>query len=476
MITHLSAKVSIVVGLLALWAGCGGLAENESSSVKQALGEPSADQVPLDPLEIPQFAHELPIPRVFAPTLIEQGGQVVRHDYTVSIAKTLVQILPPGFPQTNVLAYGGQVEIPGASGTEFIRSSPGPVFDNTRGIPTRLHWRNEIFQPHFLPIDPTLHWANPQTMEPPTAPFNPFPPGYQNAQYPVGHVTHTHGLVVRPDFDGTAEEWFTPFEHRGPSFRTRDYDIPNEQSSTQLFYHDHTMGITRVNVYAGLVGSAYFIRDPNASLDQPSSPLPQGEFEIPLTFTSRAFFTDGELNFPREAGDPPADTAYWQGEDDADTNVVNGKVWPNLNVQRQQYRFRMLAADNVRIYNVQLSHNGSFVPFTIIGADGGYLPAPLVSENVQIGITERADILVDFSRFEPGTQIIMENNTPDVTEETTGILMRFTVVDSPAVPPTPLPPELFPARPELPTNAPPRIKTLIRFVDEAETNRMRSLV
>jgi spore coat protein A len=459
---------------LGLWAGCSADDGNDATA-EQAVGRPSADQVPLDPLAIPKFAHDLPIPRVFAPTVITSGGQVVRHEYTVSIAQTLVQMLPPEFPQTNVLAYGGQVKIPGSSATEFVRSTPGSVFDNTRGIPTSLHWRNEISQPHFLPIDPTLHWANPQTIEPPTAPFNPFPPGYKRAQFPVGFVTHTHGLVVRPDHDGTAEEWFTPFEQRGPSFRTRDYDIPNEQSSTQLFYHDHTMGMTRVNVYAGVVGSAYFIRDPNAPLDQPSSPLPQGEFEIPLTFFSRAFFTDGELNFPREAGDPPADTAYWQGEDEADTNLVNGKVWPNLNVQRRQYRFRMLAADNVRVYNIQLSHNGSFVPFTIIGADGGYLPAPLVSENVQIGITERADILVDFSQFAPGTQIIMENNTPGVTEDTTGILMRFTVEDSPVVAPPPLPADLFPARPELPTNAPARIKTLIRFVDEAETSRMRSL-
>ena len=439
-------------------------------------GGPSADQVPLDPLSIPQFAHELAIPRVFAPTVVRDAqGRVIRHEYTVSVAHTWVQMLPPGFPRTTVRAFGGQVKIPGSSATEFVRTVPGPVFENTRGIPTLVRWRDAIFQPTFMPVDPTLHWANPQTLEPPLPPFTPFPPGYQNAQYPVAHVTHTHGLVVKPEFDGTAEEWFTPFQHRGPSFVSRDYQIPNDQSPTQLFYHDHVMGATRLGVYAGSVGAAYFIRDPSSSLDGPGSPLPKGPFEVPLTFFNRAFFTDGELNFPRESDNP--ERAYWQAEDEADVSLVNGKVWPNLNVQRRQYRFRMLAADNVRVYDFQFDHDGTFVPFTIIGSDGGYLPAPQVVDEVTLGITERADVIFDFSTFPPGTKIILRNTTPGVTEETTGVLMRFTVVDSPVVTPPPLPASLFPPRPSLPTNAPARIKTLIRFRDDADTdtNRQRSI-
>ena len=101
------------------------------------MGDPSASQVPLDPTTIPQFVNQLPIPRVFAPTVITQNGEVIRHEYTVNVAKTLAQMLPPAFPQTNVLAYGGQVKIPGSSATEFVRSVPGSVFDNMRGIPTR---------------------------------------------------------------------------------------------------------------------------------------------------------------------------------------------------------------------------------------------------------------------------------------------------------------------------------------------------
>lgn len=418
---------------------------------------PSPDQVPLDPASIPMFANELPIPRVFAPTVVQDGsGNVIRHEYTVSIAQTRIQMLPPGFPMTTVLAYGGQVEIPGSSVTEFVRTVPGPVFDNTRGIPSLVQWRNEIFQPHFMPVDPTLHWANPLRMEPPVAPFLPFPPGYTNAQYPVPHVTHTHGLVVENEMDGLAEQWFTPFEHRGPDFHTRDYLMPNDQPSTQLFYHDHTMGMTRLNVQSGLVGVAYFIRDPNEPLDQPGSPLPGGEYEIPLALMTRGFFTDGEINFPRSSNNP--DNAYHSFGSGGDTSVVNGKVWPNLNVERRQYRFRMLGADNSVVFNVTLDNNGTPVPMTLIGAGGGYLPAPQVVENFQIGITERADVLIDFSGFAPGTRITMLNANIDPADPRHQI-MQFTVQDTPVVPPEPLPPVLV-ARPTLTPDAPGKLKVM----------------
>jgi hypothetical protein len=215
----------MAAGLLTLLAGCGlgeeGAAEDESTTtITRAVGDPSASQVPLDATTIPQFVNQLTIPRVFAPTVIIQNGQVVRNDYTINVAKTLAQLLPPGFPQTNVLAYGGQVKIPGSSSTEFVRSTPGPMFENVKNIPTRMTWQNEIRQPHFLPVDPTLHFANPLFMEPPVPPFLPFPPGYNNAQSLVPHVSHTHGLVVRADMDGTAEEWFTPSPGQvaGPTF------------------------------------------------------------------------------------------------------------------------------------------------------------------------------------------------------------------------------------------------------------------
>jgi spore coat protein A, manganese oxidase len=472
------SSIGIGSALVALLAGCEGAPDAEENeaivTITAAVGDPSPNQVPLDPTTIPQFVNQLPIPRTFAPTLIMQNGQVVRRDYTVNVAKTLVQMLPPGFPQTNVLAYGGQVIIPGSSQTQFVRSVPGPIFENIRNVPARVTWVNEIRQPHFLPVDPTLHFANPLFMEPPVPPFLAFPAGYNNAQSLVPHVSHMHGLVVRADQDGTAEEWFTPSPGQvaGPSFVTRTYDMPNAQSPTQLFYHEHALGDTRLGVYAGVAGAAYHIRDPQTALDGPNTPLPTGQFEIPLVLMDRAFFTDGELNFPRVSNNQPKN-AYWQAGDGANSILVNGAVWPNLNVQRRQYRFRMLAAGNGRTWNPQLDLNGQAVPFVIIGSDGGYLPAPQTITTFTFGITERADILVDFSPFPAGTQITMLNvgGTPAGTLDR---IMRFTVQNTTPVTPPALNPALFPPKPALPTNAPIRIKTFQNLVD-ANNNAERSV-
>jgi len=461
---HLAMAVSALTLVSSVWS-CERKSES-TASIQQQSGPPSATQVPLNPLSVPKFAQPLPIPRVFAPTLT---GNPIRQEYTVAVQQTTVQMLPPGFPNTTVLAYGGQVKIPNSSGTEFVRSVPGSTFENVRGTQTVLHWRNEITTPHLLAVDPTLCWANPLALERPVAPFVPFPPGYPAAQAPVPHVTHLHGSVVESQFDGVADEWFTaaPNAIVGPNFVTQDYPEPNEQPPTQLFYHDHTMGMTRLGVYAGMVGAGYFIRDPANSLDQPGSPLPQGQFEIPLVIFDRGFYTDGELRFPRVSTNP--DNAYWQGGDGADVVLVNGAVWPNLDVQPRQYRFRILPAGNGRTFTVALDRSGTPVPFTIIGSDGGYLPAPQVVSSVILSMTERADILVDFSGFAAGTQITMLNAGADPA--TVGTIMRFTVAaGTPVIPPS-LP--AFPPRVTLVPDAPARIKTLHNIVD-ASGNAQRS--
>jgi len=459
-----------ILSLALVSKGCGDQSTStQTEKVTSAIGQPSPDQVPLDPTTVPMFVNQLPILPTFAPTVITSGGRVIRNEYTITDSEVAVQMLPPGFPATNVLAMGGAV-----IGGGTFQGSPSAVFNSNRGIPTVMHWRTNITAPSFMPVDPDLHWANPQAIEKPTPPFNLFPPGYANAQFPVAHVTHTHGLMVLPQMDGTAEEWFTNVQYRGASFVTQDYTMPNDQPATQLFYHDHVMGETRLGVYAGEVGAAYFIRDPNTPLDGANSPLPKGAFEIPLAVSTKAFFTDGELNFPPDRGslnagaDAPPNIPYWSYNEGADEVTVNGKVWPNLNVQRQQYRFRVLAAANTQLWDFQLvnSSNGAVVPFTIIGSDGGYLPAPVAATHVQLGITERADILVDFSQFAAGTQIVMNNNFVGNTDSPTlGTVMRFTVQSSTAVHPPTLSPSLFPPRAVLTANAPTRFKVLRIFDD-----------
>ena len=192
------ASVLAVLSLAVTSKGCGDMSSgNEVSS--SSLGQPSINQVALDGQSVfdaAAFTTQLPIPKTFAPTVIRNGsGQIIRNEYTITDSQTQVQMLPAGFPTTTVLAMGGA-----AVGGGNTQTSPAAIFNNTRGIPTVVHWRTNIGQPYFLAVDPTIHWADPQAIEKPTPPFNLFPPGYANAQYP-GRARHPH-----PRADGAAAD------------------------------------------------------------------------------------------------------------------------------------------------------------------------------------------------------------------------------------------------------------------------------
>ncbi|HEY8464476.1 MAG TPA: multicopper oxidase domain-containing protein [Bacillota bacterium] len=390
---------------------------------------------PLDPTTIPKYVNQLTIPATYVPKVIKQYGKVIRHEYTVDVMEFKQQILPPGFPKTTQLGYGGWVQLPGCSKPVFQRSVPGATFEMIRDVPALVRWRNNVTTPHFLPVDPTLDWANPNNFPPPTPPFEPFPPGYPEAQFPVPIVTHVHGIEVESTFDGHPEAWFTFNNIKGPEYVTNNYLYPNSNEPSTFWYHDHAFGITRLNVQAGLAGF-YLLRDPK----DPIAPLlPKGKYEIPLLLADRSFNTDGSLDYPT-VGLQPEVNPYWNTFL-GNTNVVNGKVWPNLDVERRQYRFRILNASNFRFYELRLSNGQTF---TQIGSDGGYLPQPAVLTAVQLAPTERVDILIDFSQLAPETKIILQNTSPitPFDPETTGQVMQFTVKESPAVAPRPLPPVL----------------------------------
>ncbi|MBE9914586.1 multicopper oxidase domain-containing protein [Paenibacillus donghaensis] len=388
-------------------------------------------------------------------------GAVVSHDYEVSAAVFQQQILPPGFPMTNAFGYGGIVTDPGTGNPVFFRGIPGPTFEAIRGIPIHVQWINDITSPQPFPVDPTFGWANPNDIPTPVPPFPPFPPGFPEAQSPVPIVTHLHGGETQSDSDGNPTSWFTAGEMKtGPGFFKSLYTYLNTQQPTTLFYHDHTDGITRLNLYAGLAGF-YLLRDPN----DPVAPfLPSGKFEIPLSILDRSFNDDGSLLYPN-VGNNPDIHPYWVPEFFGNTIVVNGKVWPNLDVERHQYRFRIVNESNARFYNLKLSNNQSFIQ---IGSDGGYLPKAVELSSLLIAPGERADILVDFSSLAPGTKILLLNdaNTPfpggDAPDiNTVGQVMQFTVLDTLPVPPPALPATLN-IIPALTPNAPTRTLTLNR--------------
>ncbi|TGE33608.1 multicopper oxidase [Desulfosporosinus sp. Sb-LF] len=403
---------------------------------------------PLDPNNIPKFLDELVIPPVYEPTIVKKPftNIVKSHDYRISVSQFSQQILPSGFPETIVWGYGGKAKDPetGEIMPDF-RNTPGATFEALRGVPINVQWENNLGGPHLLPVDPTLHWANPNKMGMPMPPFPVFPPGFPLAQAPVPIVPHLHGGETESASDGHPEAWFTAGEAiTGPTFEKSRYHYGNTQEPTTLWYHDHALGITRLNVLMGLAGF-YLLRDPHNPLDKHTSILPQGKFEIPLAIQDRSFNTDGSFAFP-DTGINPDIHPYWMPEFFGDTIMVNGKVWPNLAVEPRQYRFRVLNGSNARFYNLKFSNQ---MPFVQIGSDGGYLPKSVQLISLLIAPGERADILVDFSAVLPGSKLILENdaNAPFPTGDqpdplTVGQIMQFTVLDKPAVTPPPLPQKL----------------------------------
>lgn len=390
----------------------------------------------IDPKKIPKFINKLNIPPVYIPKVIKKASnlKIISYNYIVSVSRLRQQILPEGFPMTTVFAYGGKArdKITGKVINNF-KMAPGATFEAVRGIPINVQWINNLNGPNKLPVDPTLHWADPNNLGMVnSSSVPPFPPGLPKAQMPVPIVTHLHGGENSSVFDGHPDAWFTEGESKiGSEFITSLYRYPNKQEPTTLWYHDHALGITRLNVLMGLSGF-YIIRDPKNPLDVPGKVLPDKSHEIPIVIQDRTFNMDGSFNFPN-VGINPEVHPYWQPEFFGDTIVVNGGTWPNLNVDKGEYRFRILNGSNARFYNLKFSNDMEFFQ---IGSDGGYLEKPVKLNSILLAPAERADILVDFSKVPIGEKFILQNTAnapfpggeaPD--PDTVGSVMQFTVLN-----------------------------------------------
>jgi spore coat protein A, manganese oxidase len=210
-------------------------------------------------------------------------------------------------------------------------------------------------------------------------------------------ATHLHGGNTRPDSDGGPEDTFTP----GNSW---NYTYDNDQESAGIWYHDHALGITRLNVYAGLAGG-YLIRDANDP-GEGSTGLPAGGYEVPLILQDRMFTPSGQLDYPLGAG------TVWAPEMFGDVPTVNGTARPQLAVDRTRYRFRVFNGSNSRVYDLRLRvvTTGATLPFHQIGTDGGLLDAPVPLTALILSPGERADLLVDFSGLPAGARVLLSNN------------------------------------------------------------------
>lgn len=322
---------------------------------------------PSDPATIEKFVDPLPIPAIAAP--VERYDSEEKNEIFYHITmKQANHRFHRDFPLTPIWGYNG--------------TYPGPTFEVHRDVRIKVKWENRLPLKHFLPLDRTLHG----TVDTPE----------------VRTVVHLHGANVAADSDGHPDAWYT----RGNRFvghkYTREvYEYTNHQHGATMWYHDHALGITRLNVYAGLAGF-YIIRD---SLESRLN-LPSGPYEIPVLIQDKQFNADGSLFYPDNATPPlehpiPSHPGIFFGN----TIAVNGKIWPYLRVEPRKYRLRILNGSNARGYDLKLG-NGDV--FHQIGTDLGLLHHPKDISVFTIEPGERMDVIVDFSQY-PGQEILLQN-------------------------------------------------------------------
>jgi FtsP/CotA-like multicopper oxidase with cupredoxin domain len=492
--------------------------------VRAAAPEPS-----LAPSAIAKYATPLLVPPVMprAGTVNQRGGKPI-DTYEISMRQISQQILPTGLPATTVWGYGAVRSA--NKGGLLVHNAPSLTIEAKWDRPVRVKWINDLrradgtFLPHLLPVDPTLHWANPpagsddrygEGTRDSRPMFSTTPGPYTG---PVPMVTHVHGAVgVNDDSDGYAEAWYLPdaadipagyetvgtwydfFAAKaaaaygaawGPGFATFQY--PNLNRASTIWYHDHTLGMTRLNVYAGPAGF-YIVRGgpqgDAAVLDSRSGmpailpgPAPkEGDrfpsnktyYEIPIAVQDRSFDADGSLFYPdtREFFDTivgpfigemdggmsgMAEEAFspiWNPEFFGNTMMVNGNTWPFQVVEQRRYRFRFLNGCDSRFLILDFASIPG-VEVWAIGNEGGFLAAPVNltadhGNRLPLGLAERADLIVDFTNVPLGRHVL-GNLGPDepfgggvpgvdfepADPDSTGQIMEFRVVPAMAADPT----------------------------------------
>ncbi|OVA14535.1 Multicopper oxidase [Macleaya cordata] len=281
-------------------------------------------------------------------------------------------------PPTTVFAYGT---------SKRTATVPGPTIEAIHRVKTYVTWQNHLPKKHILPWDPTIPTAIPVSKK------------------GIPTVVHLHGGIDEPESDGNSNSWFTVgFKERGPTWTQKTYRYHNFQQPGNLWYHDHAMGLTRVNLLAGLLGS-YIIRHPD--LEGPLG-LPSGdEFDRTVVIFDRSFRTDGSI-YMNSTGNNPSIHPQWQPEYFGDTIIVNGKAWPRLTVRRRKYRFRILNASNARFFRIFLSNGMRFIH---VASDSAYNERPVVLKKLLLAPSEIADVVVDFSTS-ASDEVILVNDAP----------------------------------------------------------------
>lgn len=328
---------------------------------------------PADPSTVPKFVDPLPIPPVLRPVDIIEG----KPFYEVVMLQNQ-QELHRDFPPTTIWGYNGMY--------------PGPTIVTRTNSPIIVHWINALPTTPLLTVDHSIH-------------------GAESFRPDVRNVVHLHGGRTPAAWDGTPDQWYTPgLTQIGPLFVSDVFRFPNPQPATTLFYHDHAMGITRLTVYAGLAGF-YIIHDDV----EDQLPFPRDPFDIPLVIQDRSFNSDASLYYP----------ALWEVALNftGNTILVNGKVWPFLDVEPRRYRFRFLNGSNSLFYQLKMEPP---LPFQVIGNDQGLLEQPVTVDNFIMGPAERVEVILDFTG-QQNIAFTLTNIDPSADQDTTGIIMQFRV-------------------------------------------------
>lgn len=506
--------------------------------IKQALA-----QIPggtLDPANVTKYVTPLLIPPVMpkAGTIAGIGGRNV-DSYEISMKQFSQQILPAGLPATTVWGYGAVASA--RNGAPLIHNAPSLTIEARYGAPVQVKWINDLkdangkYLPHLLPVDPTLHWANPPggMAGRDTRPDFTQTPGRYTG--PVPMVTHVHGAVgVGDESDGYAEAWYLPAAIDIPdgfASQGRWYDFfaakanakfgtawgpghavcryPNLGRASTEWYHDHTLGMTRLNVYAGPAGF-YIIRGgpsgDDAVLDQrngrpavlpgpapkANDPFPSNKpyYEIPMAIQDRSFNSDGSLFYPdtREFFDgitgpfiPETDIApIWNPEFFGNMIMVNGNTWPFQTVEQRRYRFRVLNGCQSRFLILDFAGIPGIEVWQI-GNEGGFLAAPVNlttghDNRLLMAPAERADLIVDFSGVPVGPWVL-GNVGPDepfgggapgvdfpmADAASTGRILQFRVVPPRAADPST--PPRFLVLPALTPQAAPSVTRRLALIE-----------
>jgi spore coat protein A len=425
--------------------------------------------VTLDPLTIPKFVNTLD------PNVLALGSPDFVYHPSGTAKVTLQNGKHARVPLYHVGAYQIQEDLGLALkdakgntikttvygwGTSAATATyPGRTFSVQSKHAIAVQWANGLTsKTHLLPVDASVLGPNADSQGKPYFTVTTDPTtGVQSVSFTSGIpiTPHAHGGHTDASYDGIPTQWLTatgPNQQSGPDFAGNPYVYDNTQEAATIWYHDHTVGITRLNVYAGLAGF-YVIHDSNENKLIARHRLPNERYDIPLVIQDRMFTTGGQLYYPAKSRmtPPQAPNPSTLIADFGDTILVDGQAWPVMHVEPRMYRFRLLNGSNSRFYDLKFSiqDQGANQPsdqkLFQVGTDDGFLKKPVQLDHVLIAPGERADVVVDFSKLAGKTLIVTNDalapyptgaSASNPNPQTTGQVMEFRV-DQPLNPSIP---------------------------------------